>query len=147
VNPDPCHEIDRIFQDALGRKQAERARFLDEACVNDASLRQEVEALIAAHEDAGSVIASPTARAASDNNDSLVGRTIANYRVESLIGAGGMGEVYRAYDCQLQRYVAIKVLPKAFARDRERLARFRREAQVLASLDYVSYCTPVNEVW
>ena len=57
-----------------------------------------------------------------------------HYEVLSHIGSGGMGEVYRARDNKLQREVALKVLPKAFAQDPERLARFRREAQVLAQL-------------
>jgi Tol biopolymer transport system component len=67
---------------------------------------------------------------------SLVGRTLSHYRVTSAIGAGGMGEVYRATDTTLGRDVAIKVLPSDVASDRERLARFRREAHLLASLNH-----------
>src|SRR3990170_7334114 len=58
------------------------------------------------------------------------------YEVLGQIGAGGMGEVYSANDTQLKREVALKVLPEQFARDPERLARFRREAQLLASLNH-----------
>ena len=58
------------------------------------------------------------------------------YEIAALIGEGGMGQVYRARDPKLQRDVAIKVLPDAVAKDAERLARFEREAQVLASLDH-----------
>jgi len=57
-----------------------------------------------------------------------------------------MGEVYRARDLKLKREVAIKILPEELSRDSDRLNRFQREAELLASLDYVSYCTPVNEV-
>ena len=57
-----------------------------------------------------------------------------------------MGEVYRARDLKLKREVAIKILPDEFSRDPDRVRRFEREAEVLASLNYVSYCTPVNEV-
>src|SRR5438270_2715869 len=64
------------------------------------------------------------------------GATINHYRILSRLGAGGMGEVYRATDTKLQREVAIKVLPEAFAADAEWLARFKREAQVLASLNH-----------
>ena len=64
------------------------------------------------------------------------GRRLGVYEVLSVIGAGGMGEVYRARDTTLQRDVALKVLPDAFARDPERLARFQREAQVLAALNH-----------
>ncbi|HET9320462.1 MAG TPA: protein kinase, partial [Bryobacteraceae bacterium] len=64
------------------------------------------------------------------------GTKLGLYEIQSPIGAGGMGEVYRARDTRLGREVALKVLPEAFARDAERLGRFRREAQVLASLNH-----------
>lgn len=66
----------------------------------------------------------------------MIGRTIAHYKIAGAIGAGGMGEVYRATDTKLGRDVALKVLPAAFANDSQRMARFQREAQVLASLNH-----------
>jgi serine/threonine protein kinase len=66
----------------------------------------------------------------------LIGRTLGHYRIVELIGAGGMGEVYRARDERLDRDVAIKVLPEAVAGDARRLARFEREAELLASLSH-----------
>jgi serine/threonine protein kinase len=75
-----------------------------------------------------------------------IGSQLGSHEITALLGKGGMGEVYRARDLKLKREVAIKVLPEEFARDPGRMARFQREAEVLASLDYVSYCTPVNEV-
>src|SRR6266436_4873110 len=66
----------------------------------------------------------------------VTGMRLGPYEIVALLGAGGMGEVYRARDTRLNRQVAIKVLPKAFASDPERLARFQREAQVLASLSH-----------
>src|SRR5437588_6074104 len=63
-------------------------------------------------------------------------QTIAHYRIISKLGEGGMGEVYRASDTKLGRDVAIKVIPQTFARDPDRMARFTREAQVLASLNH-----------
>ena len=66
----------------------------------------------------------------------MIGPTISHYRITGKLGAGGMGEVYRATDSKLDRDVAIKVLPESFAQDKERLARFEREAKVLASLDH-----------
>src|SRR5512143_1290159 len=65
-----------------------------------------------------------------------VGTTLGCYEIGSPLGAGGMGEVYRARDSKLKRDVAIKVLPEAFGSDAERVARFQREAQVLASLNH-----------
>ena len=69
------------------------------------------------------------------------GARLGPYEVLSAIGAGGMGEVYRARDTRLGRDVAIKVLPESFATDPERLARFEREAQLLASLNHPNIAT------
>ncbi len=66
----------------------------------------------------------------------MIGRTLSHYRIVEKIGAGGMGEVYRATDTKLNRDVALKVLPEEFALDTDRMARFKREAQVLASLNH-----------
>ena len=66
----------------------------------------------------------------------MIGETVAHYRVTSKLGAGGMGEVFRATDSRLHREVALKLLPEHFASDKERMARFHREAQVLASLSH-----------
>ena len=65
-----------------------------------------------------------------------VGSRLGHYDVTALIGEGGMGEVYRARDTKLNRQVALKILPEAFAADPDRLARFQREAHVLASLNH-----------
>ncbi len=64
------------------------------------------------------------------------GTRVGPYEIVAPLGAGGMGEVYRARDARLNRDVALKVLPELFARDPERMARFQREAQVLASLNH-----------
>jgi eukaryotic-like serine/threonine-protein kinase len=65
-----------------------------------------------------------------------VGTELGTHKILALLGVGGMGEVYKAHDSKLRRDVAIKVLPESFARDADRLARFRREAQLLASLNH-----------
>src|SRR5262245_62052473 len=65
-----------------------------------------------------------------------IGSRLGPYEILSAIGAGGMGEVYRARDTRLKREVALKILPESFATDPDRLARFQREAEVLASLNH-----------
>ena len=72
----------------------------------------------------------------SDPNTSLIGKSLGPYAVRDKVGEGGMGQVYRAHDSKLGRDVALKVLPESFAIDPDRLARFHREAQVLASLNH-----------
>jgi eukaryotic-like serine/threonine-protein kinase len=68
----------------------------------------------------------------------MIGKKLAQYEIESLLGSGGMGEVYQARDSRLGRNVAVKVLPDAFAKDVDRIARFEREAKVLASLNHAN---------
>ena len=76
-----------------------------------------------------------------------IGTQLGAHTITGLLGKGGMGEVYRARDSKLKREVAIKILPAEFSRDPDRVSRFQREAEVLASLNHASYCTPVNGVW
>ena len=71
----------------------------------------------------------------------MIGTTIAHYTITEKIGQGGMGEVYRATDTKLNREAALKVLPEALAQDQQRMARFAREAQVLASLNHPNIAT------
>ena len=68
----------------------------------------------------------------------MIGQTLAHYKILEKIGTGGMGEVYSASDSKLGRDVALKILPDAFAQDPERMARFQREAQLLASFNHTN---------
>ncbi|MCK5376341.1 MAG: protein kinase, partial [Acidobacteria bacterium] len=71
----------------------------------------------------------------------MIGSSLAHYRITAELGSGGMGEVWRAEDTKLGREVALKVLPEEFARDPDRMARFEREAKVLASLNHPNIAT------
>ena len=127
-------DVKRIVQEALERPDAERSGFLDEACGSEAALRAEVESLLATESDS-----SPPTDLGDDASSALTaGTRLGSYVVAEPIGAGAMGEVYRAKDTKLGRDVALKVLPSAFAKDAERLARFKREAQLLASLNHTN---------
>ena len=138
--------IERIYEDALQRPPAERTTFLESACAEDETLRREVARLLAANDRAGEFLNSPAwalapddgmgSMIADDSERSLIGRSVGQYRILAPLGRGGMGEVYRAHDSKLNRDVALKVLPDVFALHPDRLARFRREAPVLASLNH-----------
>ncbi len=137
------HELwrrpEHLFHAALERSPEARRAFLDEACGDDTELRRQVETLVSKDEQAGSFLERPVVTALTRTlgaRASLVGRRFGPYRILSLLGAGGMSEVYRAHDSRLGRDVAIKTLPPEFARDPERLSRFRREARTLASLNH-----------
>ena len=128
-----------LFHAALERSPEARRAFLDEACGEDTELRRQVEMLVSKDEHAGSFLEKPVladVTATPDARGSLVDRQYGPYRILSLLDEGGMGKVYRAHDSKLGRDVAIKTLPPEFVRDRERLARFRREARTLASLNH-----------
>jgi len=128
-----------IFHAALEREPEVRQAFLDVACGGDADLRRLVELLVSQGEQAGSFLERPALddlTATLTARGSLLGRQLGPYKIMSPLGAGGMGEVYRAHDSKLGRDVAIKTLPSEFARDPDRLARFRREARALASLNH-----------
>ena len=124
----------QIFQSALDRAPQERPAFVREACGEDHHIRTEVESLLLAHQQAGGFAAKGLG--ISDLGLDLIGREVGAYRILSLLGVGGMGEVYRARDTKLGRDVAIKILPRLFTSDPGRLARFEREARVLASLNH-----------
>ena len=130
-----------IYLTALDLPPSERTAFLAQACGADADLRREVESLLAHAKTNDSFLATPAFRLAP----SLTGQQIGHYRVERLLGAGGMGEVYLAHDAALQRPVAIKVLPVAFTRDQERVRRFKQEAQAASQLSHPNIIT-IHEI-
>ena len=132
-------KVEEIFHAALERTPDARQVFLDGNCGVDTDLRRKVELLLANEVQAQSFLEVPAiedtafAMAAAG---SLLGRQFGPYHIVCPLGAGGMGEVYRAHDSKLDRDVAIKTLPHEFARDPDRLARLRREARTLASLNH-----------
>src|SRR5262249_55474375 len=138
-------QIDQIFHDALAHSGSDRSSFLDRACADDDSLRQEVESLLAAHARAGNFIEASAVEIAPDlmlEHDA--GRDLQSlgpYSILRKIGAGGMGDVYLAEDSRLGRKVALKTLPDQFTRDHERVQRFRLEARNASALNHPNIIT------
>jgi eukaryotic-like serine/threonine-protein kinase len=128
-------QVRQIFDEALTRAPEARAAYLAEACAGDAGLAREVAALLAAQAVAGSFLSVPPGVGAFEAS-LAAGARLGPYEVLSIIGVGGMGEVYKAHDTKLGRVVAIKILPDAVARDADRVARFEREARALAALNH-----------
>jgi Tol biopolymer transport system component len=148
MTPERWHRITGIFHGARERDPAHREAFVAEQCRGDRALQREVEALLAGHDDASQFGESPLFTPASSLMAGLDpgappgvtplaphGR-LGPYEIIAALGAGGMGEVYRAHDSRLNRDVAIKTLPPAFSNNPDRLTRFRREARMLASLNH-----------
>jgi serine/threonine-protein kinase len=137
---DRWRQTSHLYHAALLMAVPDRAAFVREACAGDEALQHEVESLLALDDSAQRFLATPAAAAVTFmpylQDVSLIGRQLGSYRVDSLLGAGGMGEVYRAHDAKLGRDVAIKVLPRVFNSDPGRLARFEREARLLATLNH-----------
>jgi serine/threonine protein kinase/Tfp pilus assembly protein PilF len=150
MTPARWQRINSLFQEALDHSVEERVAFLDAACAGDEAYRKQVQSLIACHERAQGFLETPALEAASgwledDEADSLVGKLIGSYKIEALLGAGGMGEVYLAEDTKLDRKVAIKFLPEELEEDDLARRRQIREAKAAAALDHPNICA-IHEV-
>ena len=139
-------QVNDLFQSAVERAPDERAAFLDESCQGDEALRREVESLLTSHERAENFIELPAFEVApqlvtNDRPGALVGKLIGHYRIESLIGVGGMGEVYLARDERLGRKAALKLLPHSLTTDETQLSRFKNEARSASALNHPNILT------
>lgn len=139
-----------IFESVLELAPHARADAVATACGDDLELGREVLALLEAEEHMGSFLEKGVARVLPPN--AREGDRIGPYEIGSIIASGGMGDVYRARDTTLGRDVALKLLPDAFLTDPDRVARFRREARTLASLNHPHIATihgleDVDGVW
>jgi serine/threonine protein kinase len=144
------HQIEELYHAALKLDANQRTAFLESACNGDADLRREVESLLASDQQAETFLESPVLEVAAEamaaqGPPSLVGRLLGPYQILSLVGAGGMGEVYKAKDTRLNRTVAIKILPRHLSERTDLHQRFEREARALASLSHPHIC-PIHDV-
>src|SRR2546422_8435987 len=143
-------QVGKLYQAALALQPNKRETFLDDTCGDDTAMRREVESLLAHEDGAGSFLAAGVMKDAAkmlveDKSLSLVGKKLGHYQVLSLLGAGGMGDVYLAEDIRLKRKVALKLLPAELTANQDRLRRFEQEAQAASALNHPNIIT-IHEI-
>jgi predicted Ser/Thr protein kinase/WD40 repeat protein len=140
MNPDRLRQVEELYHSARERERGERGAFLVEACGGDDELRREVESLLA-QTASGDVMERPALEVAArlltgeTVTQLAVGALLGPYQIESPLGAGGMGQVYKARDTRLDRSVAIKIAHQQFSQ------RFEREARAISALNHPHICT------
>ena len=139
MTPEQWQQIDQLLHASLERAPDERAAWLATACNGDAALQHEVATLLAEYEKEDEKINE------QPPPPTLIGQQIGHYRIEALLGKGGMGEVWRARDTHLSRAVAFKILPAEFAQDTDRLRRFELEARAISALNHPNIIT-IHEI-
>ena len=145
MSSDRWQQIEELYHAALKLDANQRAAFLESECDGNQDVRREVESLLVADQQAENFLKSPVLEVAAgamatQDPPSLVGRFLGAYQILSPLGAGGMGEVYKAKDSRLNRTVAIKVLPRHLSERADLRQRFEREAKAIASLSHPHIC-------
>jgi eukaryotic-like serine/threonine-protein kinase len=136
-DPSRWKQVEALFEAAQQQPSDQRAEFVRQACLGDSELRAEVESLLQTADSRDPLLdGSPLSSIAERAPALKPGDKLGNFEIVALIGRGGMGEVYRARDLRLKREVAIKTLPPGFAGDRDRIARFEREARAASALNH-----------
>ena len=143
-------EVERIYHLTLEKEASERSTFLVQACAGDETLRREVESLLTYEHHAEGFIEAPALEVAAriiagEHSPIRAGDRFNQYRILSMLGAGGMGEVYLAEDTSLRRNVALKFLPAVLTKDKAHLRRFEVEARAVAALSHPNVCI-IHEV-
>ncbi len=146
MNLERWQKLDKLFHAALEREPGKREAFITEACAGDQELLQELESMIAHHEQAQSFIERPAYGVAAetllnDDSDSLVGRPFGPYQIVRELGSGGMGLVYLAADQELGRKAALKFLHLHLTEDKGRVGRFKQEARAASALNHPNILT------
>jgi eukaryotic-like serine/threonine-protein kinase len=137
IDPARWKQVEALFEAAQKQPADRRAEFVRQACPDDPEMRAEVESLLKNADSRDPLLdGSPLSSIAERAPALKAGDKLGNFEIVALIGRGGMGEVYRARDFRLKREVAIKTLPPGFAGDRDRVARFEREAWAASALNH-----------
>ena len=148
MTPERYEQIGQLYQKALELESGKRGAFLAEVCGDDETLRADVVSLLAAHEQADNFIEHPPDDVAAGWQavaGTLPAQRIGHYELQSLLGKGGMGEVWLADDTQLNRQVAVKLLPLEFTAEAERVRRFAQEARAASALNHPNIIT-IHEI-
>ncbi|HSB08920.1 MAG TPA: LpqB family beta-propeller domain-containing protein [Blastocatellia bacterium] len=160
LTPERWQRIEELFHRSLEQESGDRAGFLAAACDGNVELRRQVEALLTSYESSRNFIELPPLAGAISSiveeagdetaqitppGASLIGHRIAHYEIESLLGTGGMSEVYLARDLKLDRQIAIKILPVQFTEDDAQVQRFEREARAASALNHPNIIT-IHEI-
>jgi eukaryotic-like serine/threonine-protein kinase len=145
ITHESWQRIKEIFQSAQRLRGNERANYLNQACGDDASIREEVEALLTADESNDDFLIAPAyefaaSLLAGDGSEFVAGQKIGPYTILCPLGSGGMGQIYLAEDAKLRRKVAIKLIAEQFARDPRRVRRFEQEALAVSTLNHPNIC-------
>jgi serine/threonine protein kinase len=142
LTPEQLRNIESIFEQAIERNGLERNDFLDAACGGDDALRNAVDSLLQAYEQAGGFLETPAMDEVFITTESQpISACIAHYKIIREIGRGGMGEVFLAHDTRLERPVALKMLPHQFTKNLEQVKRFEREARAASALNHPNIIT------
>jgi eukaryotic-like serine/threonine-protein kinase len=138
MDPDRWQRIDKLLHAALELPAVERDSFLERECAADQHLKREVRSLIDADQEVGSFLNKPVLGSLPQESTvtHLGGRTVSHYRILEMLGAGGMGIVYKAFDTRLERHVALKFLPPHLRHDGELKRRLSEEARAASTLDH-----------
>jgi Tol biopolymer transport system component len=144
MTPERWKRVEELYHAALTLPSDQRSVFLADGCRDDETLRHDIESLLNESASADGLLDGPLRAAdlieSEVNPTDMSGQTLGGYRLSALLGAGSMGAVYRARDDKLGRDVAIKILPRDMTSNSDRLARFEREARVLAALNHPNIC-------
>jgi serine/threonine protein kinase len=150
MEPERWARVQEIFDSVVELESEDRAVYLHRACANDPELRLEVESLLRAHEDSADFLEQPSAGNARESKIGhwlLPGACLHQYEIISVLGQGGMGEVYLAVDSKLRRQVTLKILPRSPNVLRDGLRRFMQEARAASALSHPNVCViyEINE--
>ena len=151
ITHDSWQRIKEIFHSAQGLKPGpERSDFLDQACDDDQSIREEVETLLAAHDSNDTFLDVPAYEFAAgllpgEESEFSAGQQIGRYTILCPLASGGMGHIYLAEDAELHRKIALKLISPQFADDTRRVHRFEQEARAASALNHPNICV-IHEI-